>query len=111
MGPEFVKKIRPLGCAIFLLIAVLTTVLCFTAGRDPIRGYAPAQTTEYYAAHPQELLAELEAQVFPALEGVVSAEAAEDHVTVRLQSDRYAVTRSALLRYFDESLLRLERVE
>ncbi len=111
MGEEFIKKIRPAGAALFLILGVLMVLVCFTAGRDPIRGYKAPESTEYYAAHPEELLAELETNVFPHVEGIVSAGANEHTVTIGIASDKYVITRAALLRYFDETLLELVRVE
>ena len=111
MGEEFIKKIRPVGCALFLIMAVLVTAVCLTAGRDPIKGYKAPETTEYYAEHPAELQAELEANVFPQLEGVAGSRIENGVLVVELHTDSFAVTRSALLYYFDESLFELERVE
>ena len=111
MGEEFVKKLRPLGCAVFLLLGVLMIIVCLTAGRDPIKGYAPPQDTAYWAEHPEELLVELREHVFPELEGVLDAHLEDGTVVVEIASDRFAVTRSALLQYFDRSLLAFARVE
>ena len=46
-GQSFVKSIRPAGCALFLILAVLVAVLCLTAGRDPIPGYTPPERASY----------------------------------------------------------------
>ncbi len=99
------KTIRPAGMALFLLLAVLVTAICLTSGRDPIPGYRAPETTEYYAAHPDELVTELETNVFPALpEYEMSAEAGDGVALVTIDSDHFVAGRSALLRYFDESL-------
>ncbi|MBR2717546.1 MAG: hypothetical protein IKD79_07430 [Oscillospiraceae bacterium] len=109
-GQQFVKRIRPAGCALFLALAVLVTVICFTSGRDPIPGYEAPRDTEYYAAHLQELAEELEENVFPALTDCsLTAEAGEENVTVTVVSGNLAAVRSALLRYFDQSLLEFRR--
>ncbi len=108
-GQQFVKRIRPAGCVLFIALAILVTAICLTSGRDPITGYKAPQTTEYYAAHPDELAAELEANVFPALLAyTLSAEAGEDGVTVTVGGN-LAAARSAILRYFDQSLLIFQR--
>ncbi len=105
-GQQFVKRIRPAGCVLFLALFVLVTAICFTSGRDPIRGYSAPQSTEYYAAHPDELAAELTENVFPALSAyTMTAEAGERGVTVTVTSGNLAAARSAVLRYFDRSLL------
>lgn len=109
-GQAFVKTIRPAGMALFLLLAVLVTAICLTSGRDPIPGYAPPETADYYAAHPEELISELETHVFPALPDYdMTARLADGGVTVAIDSDHFVVGRAALLRYFDESLLTFER--
>lgn len=103
-GADFVKKIRPLGAALFLIVAVLVTVICLTAGTDPIPGYEPPESMDYYAQNLEQLCAELEANVFPQVDGVLSCAVTGDTVTVTIRSDVYAVTRAAILRYFDADL-------
>jgi hypothetical protein len=111
MGQDFVKMIKPLGCAICLIVCILVIAVCMTAGRDPIKGYTPPQDSAYYAEHLDELQAELEANVFPNVEGVVSSHIEGDVLAVEIQTDSFAVTRSALLYYFDANLFDLVRVE
>ena len=89
-GQQFVKSIRPAGCALFLLLAVLVAAICLTSGRNPIPGYEPPQTAEYYAENPASLAAELSENVFPALpEYNMTAEVTEGTVTVTIDSDQY----------------------
>ena len=109
-GQAFIQRIGPAGMALFLILAVLVTAICLTSGRDPIPDYAAPETTEYYAAHPDALAAELEANVFPALpEYAMSAEALENAVAVTIDSDHFVAGRAALLRYCDESLFDFQR--
>lgn len=103
-GQDFIKKIGPAGCALFLLLAALTAVLCLTVGRAPIPGYKPPHDTAYWAAHTDELAAELTDNVLPRLEYSARAEADGNVVVVTIDPDGFAVTRAAILRYFDESL-------
>lgn len=103
-GQAFVKAIRPLGCVMFLLLAILVTAICFTSGSDPIPGYEAPQTTEYYAQNPDALVTELETNVFPALEYKMSANLTGSTVTVTVESENFVAGRAAVLRYFDESL-------
>ena len=111
-GQQFVKAIRPAGCALFLLLAVLVAAICLTSGRNPIPGYQPPQTAEYYAENPASLAAELEENVFPALpEYDMTAAVTGDTVTVTIDSDHFVVGRAAILRYFDESLVTFRRGE
>ena len=105
-GQAFVSRIGPAGMALFLLLAVLVTGICLTAGRDPIPGYKAPQTTEYYAAHPEELIAELQANVFPALPdyAITAVPAGDGTVAVTVTEGNFVAARAALLRYFDASL-------
>lgn len=111
MGEEFIKKIRPIGCAMFLILAILTAAVCMTVGRDPIKGYEAPEDTEYYAENLPELQMELEKNVFPELEGVLDSEIGDGVLIVEIDTSKFAVTRSAILRYFDESLFELVRIE
>lgn len=104
-GEDFVKKIGPVGAALFLLLGVAVTVILFTSGRDPIPGYAPPQDTAYYAAHLDKLKAELESEVFPALSGVQSCREVNGRLEIVIRKENFAVTRAVILRYFDPSLM------
>ena len=103
-GGEFVKKIRPVGCVMFLFILVMFLVICFSAGKDPIPGYEPPNTSEYYAQNLDELVSELEENVFPHIEGVVSAEVEGDVIVITIEESHFAVSRSAVLNYYDAEL-------
>ncbi len=104
-GQSFVKSIRPLGCALFLIMGILGTVLCFTVGRDPIPGYQPPERASYENDLSQ-LVYVLETQVFPELPDIeLSAEVTGDTVTVTVASGNFAVARAAILRYFPEDLI------
>ncbi len=107
-GQDFVKKIGPWGCALFLGLFVLTTLLCFTAGSDPIPGYEPPESTEYYAAHPEALIEELEQEVFPQLSYDMSVGMVGDQVTVYIAADDLVMGRAALLQTFGHDLLQFE---
>ncbi len=106
-GEWLVKTLKPAGCIFVLLLGVLALVVCFTAGRDPIKGYAPPHDAEYYAAHPDELAAELEENVLPRLDAECAVAAADGKVRVEIPREGFAVTRSAILRYFDADLLEI----
>ena len=108
-GQSFVKAIRPLGCVLFLGLAILVAAVCLTSGRKPIPGYEPPMTTEQYAADLSALEAELEGNVFPRLEYEMSAEVTGDAVTITVEDENFVAGRAAVLRYFDESLLLFER--
>lgn len=103
-GQEFVKKLRPFGCVLVLTITVLSVLLCFTSGANPIPGYASPQSTEYYRENLPELKAELEQNVFPELDGIIDCEITGGTLSVTIDNAWLAVSRSAVLRYFDKSL-------
>lgn len=108
-GQAFVKNIRPAGCALFLILAILVTAVCLTSGRNPVPGYEAPQSGEYYAENPEALVSELEDNLFPALEYDMSANLTGDTVTVTIEDENFVIGRAAILRYFDESLFVFER--
>ena len=109
-GQSFVKSIRPLGCALFLILAVLVTAICLTAGRDPIPGYTPPERASYENDLTQ-LVCVLEEQVFPHLPQYgLTAEVTGGTVTVTVDGN-LAAARSAILHYFPEDLITFERGE
>lgn len=107
MGQDFVKMLRPFGAALFIIIAIMVTIICFRSGADPIPGYESPRESEYYSQNEQtlsELKSELEQNVFPRLEGVVACQIGDGVLIVTIDSDSFAVTRSAILQYYDRSL-------
>lgn len=108
-GQSFVRSIRPAGCALFLIVAVLVGAVCLTAGRDPIPGYTPPERASYENDLPQ-LVSVLTEQVFPALpEYEMTAAVTGETVTVTVEQGNFAAARSAILRYFPEDLIIFER--
>jgi len=103
-GQEFVRWLRPGGCALILIIMVLMLVTCFISGKKPIPGYTPPQTSEYYAAHLDELQTELEEHVFPVIGGVEESRVDDGKLEVSIGVSDYVTTRAAILRYYDENL-------
>lgn len=103
-GQDFLKKIGPAGCVLFLALFVLVTAICLTAGRDPVPGYEALHDTEYYVNHLDELATELNDNFLPRLDTPATAAVTSDTVTVTVEGDTFVVVRSALLHYFDESL-------
>lgn len=103
-GQDFLKKIGPAGCVLFLALFVLVTAICLTAGRDPVPGYEAPHDTEYYVNHLDELATELNDNFLPRLDTPATAAVTSDTVTVTVEGDTFVVVRSALLHYFDESL-------
>ena len=101
------KTLGPFGCILALALMVLALVLCFTAGTDPIPGYEAPESSAYYAEHLDELARELTENVLPRLEGEASVFVSGGTVVVSVEPDRYAATRSALLHFFDRTLLEI----
>lgn len=110
-GQEFARAVRPAGCVLLLLILGAVLYICFTSGKDPLPGYEAPQSTEYYAQHLEELQTELETNVFPELEGISGSTVEEGHLRIGIQNDSFAVSRAAILRYYDLSLFEFDRVE
>lgn len=105
------KTLKPAGCIFVLVLAAIAIVMCFTNGRDPIPGYEPAESMEYYEKNPEAFLAELKENVLPHLDGVESAAVKNGRVCLELSYDDFVISRSALLQYFDESLFELVQLE
>ncbi len=108
-GKEFIKNIRPAGCALFLLLAVLVFAVCMTAGKDPIPDYQ-APDPSVYANDLPRLVQELEENVLPKLPQYdISASITGDTVTLKINSGNFAAARAAILRYFPEEYFTFER--
>ena len=103
------KNLKPFGCILCLVLMVAMILVCLTAGTDPIPGYEPPESNEYYAENHAELMAELEEKVFPNLEGVISCYEFGERVKVVIEHEHFAQTRSAIGRYFDISLFEFEK--
>ena len=107
-GQDFVKKIRPAGCALFLFMLVMFFVICLKPGNsDPVPGYTPPHDSAYYMQSDEtlsELEAELEENVFPYLEGYVKSEVSDGVLAVTITEAKFFTVRSAVLKYYDREL-------
>ena len=106
-GQDFVKKIRPIGAAMFLMMFVLFLIICFTARTDPLAGYSAPHNLTYYSQNDTtlgELKTELEANVFTKLTGVESCTVKDGKLKIVIDSEYFKNCRSALLKHFDNSL-------
>ena len=106
-GQEFVKKIKPFGSFLFLLIFVLFLLICFTSGKKLIPGYESPHESSYYSQNDAtltELKSELETNIFPHLEGITDSRVSNGKLVVTIAADSYYVSRSAILKYYDVSL-------
>lgn len=108
-GQEFVKMLRPAGCIIFLIVFVAFLVLCFTAGGAPIEGYSVPHDSDYYAEHMDELKTELEANVFPQLEGIEGCEKNGDTLTVTIDGASFDESSEAITHYYRADLFNFQK--
>ena len=106
-GQEFVKKIKPFGSFLFLLLFVLFLLTCFTSGKNPIPGYKAPHESSYYSQNEKtltELKTELENNVFPNLKGIKNCSISEGKLVVTIDNENFAISRSAILQYYDQNL-------
>ena len=106
-GQEFVKKIGPLGGAIFLLVFIFSLVICFMPPKGGLSDYEPPQNSEYYAqsmVNLAELEAELEINFFPHLGAEVSADLSENVIIIHAGKDDMVLIKAALTEHFNDSL-------
>lgn len=108
-GQEFVKMLRPAGCIIFLIIFIAFLVMCFSAGGAPIEGYSVPHDSDYFAEHMDELKAELEANVFPRLEGIEDCEIDGDALIVTIDSASFDESSSAITHYYRAELFNFQK--
>lgn len=108
-GQDFVKMLKPAGCAIFLIIFVSFLVICFTAGdKAPVSGYLPPHDTEYYSAHLDELCTELEDNLLPQLGAKAECSVSGERVRVCANSEQFESVKNALTHYYTEVLFYFE---
>ena len=98
------KNLKPFGCILCLVLMVAMIAVCLTAGGDPIPGYEPPYDGDYYAGNMEALETELEANVLPRLEGIVSCERVGDKIVLTIEEAVFAKSRSAVIQYFDIEL-------
>lgn len=108
-GRELVTWLRPGGCILVLLVSVLCVAMMLTSGPKKIDGYVPPESDAYYAQHLDELQAELEANVFPELEGIVDCENSGQSLVITLEQDAFIKTRAAILQYYGRELFVFEQ--
>ncbi|MEA4894762.1 MAG: hypothetical protein VB064_05825 [Oscillospiraceae bacterium] len=106
-GQDFVKKIRPIGAAMFLLLFALFLYICFSSGSNPLAGYQAPHDSAYYAQSGEtleELKTELETNVFPKLSGIEICSVSDGRLAVTIDSVSFSRDRAAILSCYDESL-------
>lgn len=109
-GADFVKKIGPAGCIIFLLISLAFFVMCFKSGGAPIKGYSVPHDSDYFAEHLDELKAELETNVFPHLDGIRSCELTGKTLTIAIDSESFDTSSEAISHYYRDELFNFQKI-
>lgn len=107
-GQQFVKWLKPAGCGIFLVVFILFFVMCFTA-KAPVEGYTVPHDSQYYAVHLDELKTELEANLFPKLDGIEDCYISGDRLTIIIDGASFEKSSSAITHYYGETLFILEK--
>ncbi|MGE4354515.1 MAG: hypothetical protein AB7D36_10590 [Oscillospiraceae bacterium] len=111
-GSDFVKKLRPLGSALAIICFIGFLAVCFSSGKDTLLpGYSAPRDTAYYAQNLSELESELQENVLPNLDGIVSCSLGKEKVIITIEKEDFFTARSTLLKYFDEDLLDLRQTE
>lgn len=103
-GEEFVKKLKPLGCAAFLLLTALTVLICFTSKGVAVDGYVPPQDSEYYAEHLDELKQEIEENLLPLIGVNADLELTSNAVRITAGEDDLNTLRPRVIHYYDAEL-------
>ncbi|MGI6029461.1 MAG: hypothetical protein ACOX81_08625 [Candidatus Heteroscillospira sp.] len=110
-GNDFIKKLKPLGCALVLICFAGFLMVCFSSGNSTLlEDYSPPMDSAYYAGHISELYEEISKNVLPELPGAVYCAEEDGRVALEIKEDGFFAARSALLKHFDESLLDLRMV-
>ncbi len=107
-GESFVKMLKPVGCALFLLLFVIFLIFCFTA-KAPLDGYVKPQTTEYYSTHLDELEQELEENMFPQLEGIEDCFVSGDKLTIIISEAAYDESSGIITHYYGKELFDIQK--
>lgn len=110
-GQEFVKMLKSAGCVIFLLVFVGFFAMCFSPGKAPIKGYSVPHDSDYYAEHIDELKTELEANVFPSLEGIEGCEEKDGILRISIDSESFDESSSAITYYYREALFDFQEID
>jgi hypothetical protein len=111
-GQEFVKKLRPAGCALVVILTVIVTILMFTSKGIAVDGYDAPHDSDYYAEHIDELKTEIEENMLPKLEGVTASLSVEDgKVQVTAESVSLQKVKNAVNYYYGLELFTFEEQE
>ena len=103
-GESFLKMIKPVGAVLCILVTVLFLIMCFTSGKNPVPGYEPPNSSEYYGQNISELKTELEQNLFPHLKGIDNCYEDNGKICVIISRNDFVPTRAAILRFYDQEL-------
>ncbi len=110
-GQAFVKWLKPGGAALVLILAVIATVMLFTARGTPVEGYAAPHGGDYYADRLSELKTEIETNLLPKIDAPgVELGLSEGAVTVTGPKEPLQTARLAIIHYFDPELFEFTEV-
>lgn len=110
-GQEFVKVIKPLGSAIFIIVLVLFLVLAITSGRGKVLDvgdYAPPSGVS--ADDPDALCAEIAENLLPRLPGENECLVRDGKLFVSLAGDHFKDCRATILHYYPDRRIQFIRV-
>lgn len=104
------KKVRPVGIVIILLVAVLAIITCFTIDLGVPEHYVSEHDTAYYSQSREtmeQLHAELREKVFPGMDGVADSYLSVDgtRVVIVVKTGYYDRVKAVLERDFDSQAL------
>ncbi len=109
-GQQFVKAIKPLGSAIFLILLALFIVLAFTSGRGTVLDvgdYAPPAGLD--PRDPEALRAELAENLLPRLPGDGSCYVNQGKLFVELDGAHFKDCRATILHYYPDKSIQFIR--
>lgn len=109
-GQQTVKALKPLGCALVLLIMVAYFIMCFTT-KAPLEDYQRKETSDYYAENMEELKVELEENMFPLIEGTEACELDGSVLTVYLEPEHFDDSKKIITHYYSDELFNFEKYE
>lgn len=101
------RVLKPGGCVLVLVLMAVLLIFCFTHKSDPVSDYAPAQSAEYYSAHPGELAGELTERLLVYFPGA-RCQAEGGHVVISAGAETLERLKPVLIGHFDESIFIFE---
>ncbi len=109
-GQQFVKAIKPLGSAIFLIVLAVFLVLAFSSGRGAVLDvgdYAPPEGLD--TGDPEALCAELTENLLPRLPGENSCYVNQGKLFVELESAHFKDCRATILNFYPDKNIQFLR--